>query len=64
MLENIATHWIGEAISGIKYHILDIGIAMEHLVLEAELSRFLPFFSAPADVAVIAEVSNHLFIPG
>lgn len=30
------THYIGEAISGVKYHILDVGIAMEHIVLTAE----------------------------
>jgi nitroreductase len=32
----ILTHFLGEAISGISYHILDLGIAMEHIVLEAE----------------------------
>ena len=32
----IITHFLGEAISGISYHILDLGIAMEHIVLEAE----------------------------
>ncbi|MBM3708327.1 MAG: nitroreductase [Actinobacteria bacterium] len=34
--KNIITHYLGEVISGIKYHILDMGIALEHLVLEAE----------------------------
>lgn len=34
--KSILTHYFGEAISKIKYHILDVGIAMEHLVLEAE----------------------------
>lgn len=34
--KNFMTHYIGEAISGIQYHILDVGIAMEHIVLVAE----------------------------
>ena len=34
--KNILTHYIGEALSGIKYHLLDVGIAMEHIVLTAE----------------------------
>ena len=34
--KSFITHYIGEAISGIKYHILDMGIAMEHIVLAAE----------------------------
>ena len=33
---NIITHYFGEVVSGIKYHILDMGIALEHIVLEAE----------------------------
>ena len=33
---NIITHYLGEVASGIKYHILDMGIALEHIVLEAE----------------------------
>lgn len=33
---NIITHYFGEVASGIKYHILDMGIALEHMVLEAE----------------------------
>ncbi len=33
---SIITHYFGEVASGIKYHILDMGIALEHIVLEAE----------------------------
>ena len=33
---SIITHYFGEVASGIKYHILDMGIALEHTVLEAE----------------------------
>jgi nitroreductase len=33
---NIITHYFGEVVSGIKYHILDMGITLEHMVLEAE----------------------------
>ncbi|MGM0365702.1 MAG: nitroreductase family protein [Actinomycetota bacterium] len=34
--KDIITHWIAEAASGVKYHLLDMGISMEHMVLEAE----------------------------
>lgn len=33
---SIATHYLGEAITKLKYHIIDISIAMEHMVLEAQ----------------------------
>ncbi len=34
--KDVITHWIAEAASGVKFHILDLGIAMEHMVLQAE----------------------------
>jgi nitroreductase len=34
--KNILTHYIGEALSGVKYHIIDVSIAAEHIVLTAE----------------------------
>ncbi len=34
--KDIITHWIAEPLSGVRYHILDMGIAMEHMVLQAE----------------------------
>ncbi len=34
--KDVITHWIAEAISGVRYHILDLGISMEHMVLQAE----------------------------
>ncbi len=34
--KNIITHYIGEVLSGLSYHLLDVGIAMEHIVLSAE----------------------------
>jgi len=37
--KNIVTHWIGEAISGIKYHILDIGIANWHSKRLCEIEK-------------------------
>ena len=33
---SIITHYFGEVVSGIKYHLLDMGIVLEHIVLEAE----------------------------
>jgi nitroreductase len=33
---NIITHYFGEVVSGIKYHLIDMGITLEHMVLEAE----------------------------
>ena len=33
---NLVTHYMGEAISRLKYHIIDVVIAMEHIVLAAE----------------------------
>lgn len=33
---DIVANWIGEQIQGIKFHCLDLGIAGEHLVLQAE----------------------------
>ena len=33
---NIITHYLGEIISKVKYYIIDISIAMEHIVFEAE----------------------------
>jgi len=32
---NLLTHYIGESVKGIHYHQIDLGIAMEHLVLRA-----------------------------
>lgn len=32
---NLSTHKIGEKIQGIQYHLIDIGIALEHMVLKA-----------------------------
>ena len=32
---NLLTHRIGEAVKGIHYHQIDLGIAMEHIVLRA-----------------------------
>jgi nitroreductase len=32
---NILTHRIGEAVKGIQYHQIDLGISMEHMVLKA-----------------------------
>jgi len=32
---NLLTHYIGESIKGIHYHQIDLGIAMEHMVLRA-----------------------------
>jgi len=32
---NLLTHYIGESIKGIHYHQIDLGIAMEHMVLQA-----------------------------
>ncbi len=34
--KNVVTHYIGEVLSGVRYHLLDVGIAMEHIVLVAE----------------------------
>lgn len=34
--KNIVTHFLGEIISGVKYHIIDTAIASEHIVLTAE----------------------------
>jgi len=36
--KNILTHYIGEYLSGVKYHIIDTAIAAEHIVLTAEES--------------------------
>lgn len=33
---SIITHYLGEAISRINYHLIDVSIAMEHIVLTAE----------------------------
>lgn len=32
---NLLTHYIGESVKGIHYHQIDLGIAMEHMVLRA-----------------------------
>ena len=32
---NLLTHRIGEAVKGINYHQIDMGIALEHMVLRA-----------------------------
>ncbi len=34
--KNIITHFLGEIISGVRYHIIDTAIAAEHIVLAAE----------------------------
>jgi nitroreductase len=34
--KTILTHWLAPLISGIKYHLIDIGIAGEHFVLAAQ----------------------------
>jgi len=34
--KNILTNYIGEHLSGVKYHIIDTAIAAEHIVLAAE----------------------------
>jgi nitroreductase len=33
---NLITHYIGESITKVRYHIIDVVIAMEHIVLAAE----------------------------
>jgi len=32
---NLMTHYLGEAVKGIQYHQIDMGISMEHMVLRA-----------------------------
>ena len=32
---NLLTHYLGESVKGIHYHQIDLGIAMEHMVLRA-----------------------------
>lgn len=32
---NVLTHYLGEAVKGINYHQIDLGIALEHMVLRA-----------------------------
>jgi len=34
--KSIITHFLGEAISGVQYHIIDTAIAAEHIILSAE----------------------------
>ena len=34
--KSLITHYVGEAIVGVQYHMIDVAIALEHLVLEAE----------------------------
>lgn len=33
--KDIFTHFVGESVQGTRYHLLDIGMAMEHFVLKA-----------------------------